>query len=102
MKCKINSTEYWNNHQKLLEKYPCLSNYKFEVEETGEPARARIHDENGMPYWQEFTRITRTAYIHVDTVEELVQLANETNNELVNGLIIGKDGSIEIYDTYRE
>ena len=98
MKCRITSTEHWNIYPKLLEEYPCLSNYAFEVEQFGEPARTRIQDENGRSVWQEFTRITRTIYVHIDTMEDLVRLANDVNTELV----IGKDGSIEIYDGYRE
>lgn len=99
MKFQIASVDVWKNAQKLIEKYPCLSDYTFEVEETSFSSVSRIHDENGRLIYQPFTQVVRTPYIHVDTIEDLVKLAYSVDNPLI---IHNNTGVIEIYDDYRE
>ena len=96
MKFRITSTEIYSDS--IIQAYPCLNDYAFEVEEVAFPSRSRIRDENGRPMYQSFTQIVRTPYIHINTIEDLIRLATDVNNEL----IIDKSGVIEIYDGYRE
>lgn len=95
---EISSTGVWRRPDYLIEEYPCLKDFGFEVKEIEETYKGRIRDENGFPLYQPMTRIVKIPYINIDTIEQLHKLMEAVDEPLV----IEKDGTIEIYDSYRE
>lgn len=84
MKFSIHATSIRNDPQYLLDRYPCLNDYNFEVKE----------------YERESLRVVET-YITIDTIEQLIKLMDAVDEELV--IINGPEiPAIEIYDDYRE
>lgn len=114
MKFALESTCYHRND--MLEKYPFLVDYGFEIEEKAVGRKTRIRDENGDIVYQFSTRIETIPCIHIDTLEQLVDFSAKVGKE--NSIIIfpthtvynGAKGewesvgfpAIEIYDGYRE
>ena len=47
MKFEIQCVYNWDKPDELLEEYPCLKNYEFEVVKKQTPYYTRIKDENG-------------------------------------------------------
>ena len=97
MKIKIIST-YYNNIEKLVEKYPCLKDFGFEVVEYEEPLKTWTWDENGKRILQIYgKKIIREPYVTIESLERLLELRFAVDEPL----IITED-EIEIYDGYRE
>lgn len=69
---------------KLLKKYPCLKDYGFEVEETVIK----------LPTQEKTTKIV-TAYVHIHSLEELVELQNKIDHVMLLG-----HESLYIYDEF--
>ena len=103
MKFRITATSvWWQEHEKLIEEYPILSNYGYELEEKQIPVSGCwIKDENGKRIWQttDKTRPIYTPYIHIDTLEQLVEFIKALED---CGTIVMTEDEIEIYDGYRE
>lgn len=114
MKFTIGSSCY--NNDELLEKYPCLSEYNFEILEKTVNTRTAIRDENGKRMYQCGTKTKYIPCVNVDTLEQLVDLSSKVGQG--NGLIIFPSATVydgkkndwvgigipymEIYDGYRE
>lgn len=104
MKFEIYSTKVYPNYhsgyssQKLIEEYPCLKGFGFEIVKYEEPRRRiywdgyghRIHEIVG-------TDTLYKACVTIDTIEQLMALQSACEESL----IITED-EIEIYDGYRE
>ena len=76
MKIQIyRALNYRPNCEELLEDYPALANYNFEMDKSG------------------------NCYVTITSLKQLKQLVKEINKEII--LFPGLDG-IEIYDEYRE
>ena len=109
MKYEIYSTCNWDVDS-LLEKYPMLNNFGFEVVEKQEPIKRNvvIWDENRNPIRQiqDCSRTVRKGYITLNSLDQLKELIDAVGNEIVvlpPSLISGDDiYRIEIYDGYRE
>lgn len=104
MKFEIQSVYNWDDPVEILEKYPCLKDYEFEVVEPLKKRYIRIKDENGNPIKQvDFYKIKRML-ITVDSLEQLTKLVNEINQPIIISKLNEKYASfnIEIYDGYRE
>lgn len=99
MKYKIYTTGNWWDEDELLEDYPCLKNYGFEVGTESYERKRKIKDEAGV-YIEQVDTVTRTAfYITINSLEELTRLCEELDEPI----IIDCEGTaIEIYDSYRE
>lgn len=106
MKFQIYASGQWSCDPKgLVEQYPCLNDYNFEIVEYEKEYEHHswIRDENGERIRQ--TRIEKRkiveGYITVDSLEQLMKLIQDIDEPI----IIDKDiikPNIEIYDTYRE
>ena len=109
MKYEIYSTCNWDVDS-LLEKYPMLNNFSFEVVEKQETIKRNvvIWDENRNPIRQiqDCSRTVRKGYITLNSLDQLKELIDAVDNEIVilpPSLISGDDiYRIEIYDGYRE
>lgn len=98
MKFGICSTVYEND---LLDKYPKLKEFGFDIEERQATGNRPIRDEDGRWIIQERTVTVKEPYIYIYSLEELIKLHDELENELI--ISSWKDRySIEIYDGYRE
>lgn len=84
--------------ERLLKKFPCLTDFGFGIAEKSKPTRSYIRDENGKHIWQEGPpEIQYLPYIELNTLDDLERLTKTVGESLVYS-----SGSIEIYDTYRE
>lgn len=99
MKFTISSTNW--DIDELIEKYPVLNNFGFDVcSETIYPKRL-LWDEKGHRIYQEIPTTVRVPYVHIYTLEELTTLRDAVDEELIISSTV--DGyMIEIYDGYRE
>lgn len=99
MKFKITATSsVYGDPEKLIEGYPCLENFGYELEEYEELKRYYIRDENGRRIKMEYGIETKyTPYVRIDSIEQLVELTKAVGNPLVFS-----EDEIEIYDSYRE
>lgn len=94
----------------LLENYPMLNNFGFEVVEKQESIKRNvvIWDENRNPIKQiqDCSRTVRKGYITLNSLDQLKELIETVSNEIVilpPSVISGDDiYRIEIYDGYRE
>ena len=106
MKFRITATSIWSDeHKRLLEDYPILSEYGYEVEEKRVPVGGCwIRDENGKRIWQttDETRPSYTPYINIDTLEHLVEFIKGLKTSYEVHEIVLTEDEIEIYDYYRE
>lgn len=86
MKFRITTVDVWFNATEILEEYPVLKNYGFQIENDG------------------FGK-TR-AYIFIETLEQLVKLCEDVEYALILSREIESIDrliyEIEIYDGYRE
>ena len=109
MKYEIYSTCNWDVDS-LLEKYPMLNNFGFEVVEKQETIKRNvvIWDENLNPIRQiqDYSRTVKKGYITLNSLDQRKELIDAVGNEIVilpPSLISGDDiYRIEIYDGYRE
>lgn len=109
MKYEIYSTCNWDVDS-LLEKYPMLNNFEFEVVEKQETIKRNIviWDENQNPIRQiqDYSRTVKKGCITLNSLDQLKELIDAVGNEIVilpPSLISGDDiYRIEIYDGYRE
>ena len=94
----------------LLENYPMLNNFGFEVVEKQESIKRNvvIWDENRNPIKQiqDCSRTVRKGYVTLNSLDQLKELIETVGNEIVilPPSVISGDGiyRIEIYDGYRE
>ena len=106
MRFNIYASSQWSSDPKgLIEQYPCLNDYNFEIVEYEKEFErySWIRDENG-----ERIRLTRIekikvteGYVTVDSLDQLMKLICSIDEPI----IVDKDvenPNIEIYDTYRE
>ena len=105
MKFRITATSIWsyNEYEQLIKDYPSLLNYGFEVEEKQVPVGGCwTRDENDNRIWQttDQTRSSYTPYIYVDSLEQLIELIKNLEDD-VRTIVLTED-EIEIYDGYRE
>ena len=104
MRVRITATSIWcsDDHEKLINTYPCLLNYGYEVEKEQNPVHEWIRNEAGLHIKQETDKvlISYTHYIHIDTIEQLVQLIGDVKDEAAS--VVMTEDSIEIYDDWRE
>lgn len=86
----------------LIEKYPCLNEFGFIVEETERTCRIPIRDENHEWIMSERVRVFREPHIVLESLEDLAKLYEAVGVELI--FRVDGDGTyvIEIYDGYRE
>jgi hypothetical protein len=114
MRFAIEATDTHVEH--LLEEYPLLSDYGFEIVQEERRTRTPIRDENGNRIYQIGTTTKPVAYVTVDTLEQLIDLSKRVCDN--TGLIVFPartiydsikhewvdtgDALIEIYDGYRE
>jgi hypothetical protein len=100
MKFRIWSTEHWNIND-IIEHYPCLTKFGFDVEKEISPKKVLIRDENDKPMEFEYgCDVYYTPYVHISTLEELLALRAEVECELI--IMDNGEPAIEIYDGYRE
>ena len=84
--------------ERLLKKFPCLTDFGFGIAEKSKPTGSYIRDENGKHIWQEGPpKIQYLPYIEIHTLEDLNNLY-----DAVDASLVYSSGHIEIYDTYRE
>lgn len=107
MKFKITATSIWNDEE-IIEKYPCLMKFGYEVLTEYVPITHKIRDEGGFLIdYINGTRAVNTPIVHIKTLEDIMGLINmlTLTNECHTSVIISNDRDIpkiEIYDTYRE
>ncbi len=99
---RITATSVWcgeNEYDKLLEEYPCLTDFGLQKVAESTPTGQWIFDENGYAkLWQEGPpKITYYPAIELNTLEDLTRLYKAVDKEL-----IFSEDSIEIYDSWRE
>ena len=104
MKFRIESRCYDSCKDELLERYPCLKDFGFEIEEKTREVTVRTRDENGNMVKQTKFLTNHIAYIHISSLEELVALNAAVKKPLTFNTVddCDHDNSIEIYDGYRE
>lgn len=88
MRYRIKSTWERNDGNRLLNRYPCLKNYNFEI----------IREVRPLSWSEYFGETVRSPYITINNIEELEKLRQET----ASNLILTVDGEIEIYNAPRE
>ena len=112
MKFEIETTS-WNfgdDPEKILEKYPMLKDFGFEIKEIEYTSERRIRDENNNYIIQRITNTKDIALIQLADLSELLALRKAVDQELI---ITSPDiihfrpvhntyPVIEIYDTWRE
>ena len=95
MKFKIVSTDYYDENEKIIKKYPCLKDFGFEIEKYEAPV---IDFDYKSREFKTIGTVTKyRTYLTINSLERLIEL--ETAVEYP--LIITED-EIEIYDSYRE
>lgn len=103
MKFRIRATDIYPDDSRIIDKYPALKEYGFEVVEERKTANkvARITDENGNLITQErpCSWIVKKAFIRINSLEELLELRKDVDNDII---IYRESNTIEIYDGYRE
>lgn len=114
MKFVISATSIFEfeTSRAIIDKYPFLNEYGFEIVDEPITKKCRIWDENGEPMYMEVPDIRRVSYVNIDTLEQLMSLCERVGcdtNELVltcadMASVINKVmlPEIEIYDSYRE
>lgn len=101
MKFRISATSIWKDEDvKLIEEYPCLKEFGYTVEPKNKTHKTAILDENGNLIYQDTPYVDKTPYIHINNIEELMNLMRLTGHEIV--VDNEYENSIEIYDGYRE
>lgn len=104
MKFYICATSIWGNDPDgVLERYPCLKDFGWEIIERTTVKNMRIKDENGdMIYFNDGSFNTiREGFINIHSLEELKALGKACRVPL----IVDNDGVrdfIEIYNDWRE
>lgn len=107
MKFLISATSIYSDQtHRLLENYPFLRDYNFEIKELKRPKIRWIRDEKGKLIKQfeegKFDTYCR-AYINVDDLQSLLELLKKAGDlVLTESTKDDADFEIEIYDDYRE
>ena len=99
MKFHISSTLYDKYCDKLLDVYPCLTDFGFGVDEKLYPKISRVKDEYGKYITSESYAIKREPFVEINTLEELLELIRLVDNEVI---VNNDPATIEIYDGYRD
>lgn len=87
----------------LVDRYPCLRDFGFTIEERATPTKIWVTDECGKLIWQEGPPKTRQIpYIDINSLEDLDRLRDAVKNQLIYGYGSNGELEIEIYDGYRE
>lgn len=102
MRFKIESSSYFDTNDELLEEYPCLKDFGFEVEKKTIVRFEKIKDDKGKILKQEYEKPIYTPYIYIYGLEELRQLRKSVKHCLIIDWDDEDEASIEIYDGYRE
>ena len=98
MKIRITNTEgSWFKDELIIEDYPQLKDFGFELEECSTIESHKTIDDFGNNIWSEKTVIRHHAYVNINTIEELIKLS-----QAVEFPLIIDETEIEIYDGYRE
>ena len=95
MEFKIISTYYHDST--LLDQYPCLTEFGFEMRQETAVRKQLILDEKRKPIFQCTPYIDEHPIVKIDSLEQLIALRDAVEQELIIG-----DTFIEIYDSYRE
>ena len=99
MKFRISSA-VWYEIDSIIENYPCLLNFGFEIEKTEKPKICKIRDENGKHIEFEYGSKTEyTPYIHLEKIEDVISLSKAVKHDLI---VSSEQNSIMIYDGYIE
>lgn len=102
MRFRIEAT-YCDGHIELIEEYPCLHNFNYEVETRSKTIVSWVRDENGNRIKQERPGgVEYIPFITINSLEDLNLLCNAVANPLVYGNRFSDEPTIEIYDGYRE
>lgn len=101
MRFEIESSCYYDTNDELLEEYPCLKDYGFEVEKKVYVKTTKIRDDEGNILEQEYEKPVYTPYIYIYGLEELKNLTKSVHAPLIVSWV-DDHGTIEIYDGYRE
>ena len=104
MEFKIEATSTWDA-EPILQRYPCLSNYSFRIEETKIPKAIKFRDETNNLLTQEMMITKKTPYVSITTIDELMQFIKDVKYPVIVGDVDIYDNpipTIEIYDSWRE
>ena len=94
MKFEIKSS--WYMDEELLDEYPCLTKYGYEVVDVERDSLRAIRDENGKIMMQKVGTYTLTRrYVSINTLEELDAFNKDVDCPII---VDTRDLSIEIYD----
>lgn len=93
---RITATATYSD-ERLLDAYPCLKDFGWQLVECVRTLRTRIFDENGKAIYQEIPKIHFRPYIEINSLEDLQKLQATVEQPL-----IFTEDEIEIYDGYRE
>lgn len=103
MKFEIMATRCYGEAEEIIERYPILKQYGFEVVEEREirTKTVKITDENGRPMHQKvpYEYVDKKAYIQINSLEEILDLRKDVDEYII---IYNDSNTIEIYDGYRE
>lgn len=103
MKFEIMATYCHREVEEIVEKYPILKQYGFEVVEERKVCtrNVKITDENGRPMTQKvpYEYVDKKAYIQINSLEEILDLRKDVDEDII---IYNDSNTIEIYDGYRE
>lgn len=106
MKFKISATSIYSDQaHRLVEDYPFLRDYNFEIKEIQYPIKRIIRDENGKPIVCDTGKYGNrlAAYIEVSDLQSLLELLKKAGDLVLMESTEGDaDFEIEIYDDYRE
>lgn len=97
----VRSTSVWENPDKIIQYYPCLHDFGFDIQGVRRNFKTRIRDEHGEIIFQEGYDIKRFGVISVNTIEQLLLLKERVKCELIIDME-NEENWIEIYDGYRE
>lgn len=101
MKFYIRSSVYWENPDRIIERYPCLYDFGFDIRGVTRNRKERTLDENGNIIFNERYDIKRFGIIIVNDLEQLMALQKRVGYEIIVDVEQGEPW-IEIYDGYRE
>lgn len=99
MKFHLKSTVYAKYYDKMLEVYPCLKDFGFDVEEKIYQKVSRVKDIHGEYITQENYVGVLEPFVVINTLEELLELIRLLDEEVI---VNDDPATIEIYDGYRE
>ena len=101
MRFKIESSSIGYDGNKIIEHYPFLKDFGFEIEKKTYTAFETIRDDEGKSLKQEYEKPIYTPYVYIYGLEELKHIVEHTEVPLIIDWDEGQ-GIIEIYDGWRE